>query len=103
MSWANDADWAAEIARTRGLNSLCTHSRYPSPPARSGWVGTRRSSSLDTRQRKKHHSASRQSQRSNRKRNSGTQTNQYHWLVQVVAPTALGLDPPARPERYAKK
>src|SRR5690242_11667233 len=102
MSWANEADWAAEMARTRGVNSACTSSRYPSPPARSGWVGTRRSFSLDTRPRKKHHSTSRQSQRSERKRNSVVQTIQYHWLVQVVAPTALELDPAVRPDRYSK-
>jgi hypothetical protein len=30
------------------------------------------------------------------------QTIQYHWLVQVVSPTALGLDPLVRPGRSSK-
>jgi hypothetical protein len=27
---------------------------------------------------------------------------QYHWVVQLVAPTALWVEPPVRPERYSK-
>ena len=74
------------MAKARGARCVCTTSRYPRPATPSGCVGVRWSSVLARRQRKRHHSASRQTQRKARKRKRGRQTIQYQRPARGMSP-----------------